>query len=153
MDDAIRAAKIEIQQDRGAVITRKEQNAQYRNTWDLQDKANRENLPDKTTKEELEYEKDQKNVTEMMRELLWQHAAPDLEIDIFDGNLMHFHYFMAVFKVVENKVTDPRGWLTRLIKFTKGEAKEIAKNCIQLPSELGFKTANNCLLRDLEIRI
>ena len=110
MDNASRAAKIEIEQDRGAVITRKEQNAQQRNTWDLQDKVNRENLPDKTTKEELEYEKDQKNVTEMMCELLRQQAAPDLEIDIFDGNPMDFHYFMAVFKeVVENKVTDPRG--------------------------------------------
>ena len=146
MDDASRAAKIEIEQDRGAVITRKEQNAQYRNTWDLQDKANRENLPDKTTKEELEYEKDQKNVTEMMCELLRQQAAPDLEIDIFDGNPMDFHYFMAVFKeVVENKVTDPRGQLTGLIRFTKGEAKEIAKNCIQPPSELGFRTAKQLL--------
>ena len=34
--------------------------------------------------------------------------------------------------IVENKVTDPREWLTCLIKFTKGEAKEIAKNCIEL---------------------
>ena len=103
MDDASRAAKTEIEQDRRAVITRKEQNAQYRNTWDFQDKVNRENLPDKTTKEKLEYEKDQKNVTEMMCELLRQQAAPDLEIDIFDGNPMDFHYFMAVFKeVVEN---------------------------------------------------
>ena len=76
----------------------------------------------------------------MMCELR-QQATPDLEIDIFDGNPMDFHYFMVVFKeVVENKVTDPRGRLTRLIKFTKGEADEIAKNCIQLPSELGFKT-------------
>ena len=107
MDDASRAAKIEIGQDRGAVITRKEQNAQYRNTWDLQDKVNRENLPDKTTKEELEFERDQKNVTEMMCERLQQQAAPDLEIDIFDGNPMDFHYFMAVFKdVVENKVLE-----------------------------------------------
>ena len=55
---------------------------------------------------------------------------------------MDFYYFMAVFKdVVENKVTDPRGRLTHLIKFTKGKAKEIAKNWIQLSSELGFKTA------------
>ena len=46
---------------------------------------------------------------------------------------------MAFFKeVVGNKVTDSRGRLTCLIKFTKREAKEIAKNCIQLPSELGF---------------
>ena len=77
MDDASRAAKIEIGQDRGAVITRKEQNAQYRNTWDLQDKVNRENLPDKTKNEKLEYEKDQKNVTEMMCERLQQQVAPD----------------------------------------------------------------------------
>ena len=81
-----------------------------------------------------------------MCELLRQQAAPELEINIFDGNLMDFNYFMAVFKeVVENKVTDPRGWLTHLIKFTKGEAKEIAKNCIQLPSEVGFKTAKQLL--------
>ena len=53
---------------------------------------------------------------------------------------------MAVFKeVVENKVTDPRGQLTCLITFTKREAKEIAKNCIQIPSELGFKTAKQLL--------
>ena len=79
----------------------------------------------------MEYERDQKNVTEMMCKLLQQQAAPDLETDIFDGIPMDFHYFMAVFKeVVENNVTDPRGRLTRLIKFTKGEAKEIAKNCI-----------------------
>ena len=77
MDDASRAAKIETEQDRGAVITRKEQNAQYRNTWDLQDKVNRENLPDKTKNKKLEYEKDQKNVTEMMCERLQQQAAPD----------------------------------------------------------------------------
>ena len=44
---------------------------------------------------------------------------------------MDIHYFMEVCKeVVENKETDPRGQLTNLIKFTKGEAKEIAKYCI-----------------------
>ena len=53
---------------------------------------------------------------------------------------------MTVFKeVVENKVTDPRGRLTCLITFTKVEAKKIVKNCIQLPSELGFKTAKQLL--------
>ena len=44
---------------------------------------------------------------------------------------MDIHYFMEVCKeVVENKETDPRGQLTNLIKFTKGEPKEIAKYCI-----------------------
>ena len=60
MDDACRAANIEIEQDRGAVITRKEQNAQYRNTGNLQDNVNTENLPDKTAKEEMEYKRNQK---------------------------------------------------------------------------------------------
>ena len=82
----------------------------------------------------------------MMRELLRQQAAPALEIDMFDGNLMDFHYFIGVSKeVVENKVTDPGAQMTHLIKLTKGEAKEIAKNCIQLPSELEFKAAKRLL--------
>ena len=81
-----------------------------------------------------------------MCELLQQQAAPGLETDIFDHNPMDFYYFMAVFKeVVENKVTDCRGWLTHLIKFIKGEAKEMARNCIQQPSELGFKSAKRLL--------
>ena len=43
----------------------------------------------------------------MMCELLRQQTATGLGIDIFDGNPMEFHYFMAVFKeVVENKVKD-----------------------------------------------
>ena len=63
MDDVSRVAKIEIEQDRGVAITKKEQNAQYRNTWDLQGKVDRENLRDETTKEELEYGRDQKNIT------------------------------------------------------------------------------------------
>ena len=68
------------------------------------------NLPNKTAKDEFVHKRDQKNITEMMCELLRQQAAPELEINIFDGNLMDFNYFMAVFKeVVENKVTDPRG--------------------------------------------
>ena len=44
MEDASRAAKVEIEQGRGAVIIRKERRTQYRNTWDLHDKVNRENL-------------------------------------------------------------------------------------------------------------
>ena len=97
----------------------------------------RVNLPNKTAKEEFKHGRNQKNITEMC-ELLRQQAVPELEIDIFDGNPMDFHYFIAVFKeVLEDKVTDPRGWLTCLIKFTKGEAKEIAKNYIQHLQKLG----------------
>ena len=145
MDDPSRVAKTDIEQGRGSVIT-KEQNARYTNTWNLQNKMDRVNLPNKTAKEELVHERDQKNITEMTCELLRQQAAPELEIDIFDGNPMDFNYVMAVFKeVVEKKVTDPRGRLIHLIKFTRREAKEIAKNCIQLPSEVGFKATKRLL--------
>ena len=40
------------------------------------------------------------SVDEMMCRMLKQQSAPEIEIDIFDGNPMEFHYFMAVFKEV-----------------------------------------------------
>ena len=64
------------------------------------------NLSHKTAKE-LEHGRNQKNNRKMMCETLRQPAAPEQEIDIFNGNLMDFHYFMAVLKeVVENMVTE-----------------------------------------------
>ena len=64
--------------------------------------------------------------------LLQLQGAPMVDIDVFDGNPLEFNYFLATFKeVVEQKVDDPRGRLTRLIKYTTGEAKELIKNCIQ----------------------
>ena len=49
-------------------------------------------------------------VSKMMCQLLKQQSAPDIDIDIFSGNPMDFHYFMAVFnETVEKKVDDPRG--------------------------------------------
>ena len=59
---------------------------------------------------------------------------------------MEFHYFMAVFKeVVEKRVDDEPGKLMCLVKYTKGDAKDMVKNCIQLPPEDGFKTAKHLL--------
>lgn len=60
--------------------------------------------------------------------LLKQQAAPDVEIDAFDGNPLNYSYFMTLFKeTVERKINDPKGWLTRLIKFTRVEAKNQSK--------------------------
>ena len=99
MDNDNRVAKIGKEQERGADdINRKELNAQYINIFYLQDKMDWVNLPNWTTNEELEHGRDQKNITEMMCGLLRKQAAPELEIDIFDGNPIDFHYFMAVFK-------------------------------------------------------
>ena len=49
-------------------------------------------------------------------------------MEIFDGNPLNYRYFMTLFReVVESKIEDPRGRLTRLIKYTTGEAKELIK--------------------------
>ena len=81
-------------------------------------------------------------VSKMMCQLLKQQSAPGIDIDVFHGNPMDFHYFMAVFnEIVEKKIDVPRGKLTQLIKYNTGDTKEMAKNCIQLLAEIGFETA------------
>ena len=55
---------------------------------------------------------------------------------------------MTLFKeVVESKIDDPKGRLTRLIKYTTGDAKELIKHYVQLPSNEGFKNAKYLLER------
>ena len=49
---------------------------------------------------------------------------------------------MALFsEMVETKIDDPRGSLTRLIKYMMGEPKEQIKRCIQLPHDRGYQAA------------
>ena len=78
--------------------------------------------------------------------LLRLQSVPDIDTETFDGNILNYHYFIALFReVVESKVDDPRGKLTRLIKYTSGDARELIKHCIQLPSNEGFKHAKYLL--------
>ena len=63
-------------------------------------------------------------------------------MDRFSGNLLEYQYFSTVFKeVVERKIKDPVGRLTRLIKFTDGEAKDLIKHYIHLTPDIGYHTA------------
>ena len=60
--------------------------------------------------------------------------ASDVDLDVLSGDSTDFLYFIAAFKqAVETKVSDPYVRLTRLIKYTKGEAKELIKGCVCLP--------------------
>ena len=80
--------------------------------------------------------------SDMLSKLLRLQPAPDVDIETFDGNVLNYHYFMALLReVVESKVDDPRGKLIRLIKYTSGDARELIKHCIQLPSNEGYKDA------------
>ena len=68
------------------------------------------------------------------------------EVDIFDGNVLNYHHFMALFKeVVEFKVEDSRRRLIRILNYTSGEAKEPINHSIQWPSNEGFKYAKYLL--------
>ena len=67
---------------------------------------------------------DSENMSETLFKLLKLQAAPEADIEPFDGNVLNYHHFVALFKeVVESKVEDPRGRLIRLLKYTSGEAK------------------------------
>ena len=85
---------------------------------------------------------EQGNVIEMVCQLLRIQSAPEVDIEPFYGNALNYHNFMAIFKeVVENKINDPRGRLTRLIQYTAGEARDMIHHCIQQPSATAYKTA------------
>ena len=78
--------------------------------------------------------------TDALCQSLRQQAAPVVDTEVFDGNLFNFKYLISLFKeIVETKVDDPRGSLTRLIKYTSGEAKELVKNCLYPPASEGYK--------------
>ena len=57
----------------------------------------------------------------MMCKLFSQQSATNVDIDVLDGSSLEFSYVMSMFEeIVERKVVNPRGRLTRLIKYTKG---------------------------------
>ena len=86
------------------------------------------------------------DVSETLCKLLKLQAASEVDIELFDGNVLNYHHFMTLFKeVVESKLEDPRGRLIRLLKYTSGEAKELINHCIQLPSSEDFKYAKYLL--------
>ena len=81
-----------------------------------------------------------------MCKLVNQQPAPGKNIDVFGGNSLKFHYFMADFdEAVENNIEDPHGQLTWLIKHTTGEVKEMVKNCIQSPPKEGYETTKQMM--------
>ena len=73
------------------------------------------------------------SVADMLCKMMKQQSAPEIDLDVFDGNPINFHYFMAVFREsVKQKIEDPRGRLTRLIKYATVEVRHLIKNYIQL---------------------
>ena len=73
-------------------------------------------------------ETENKHISEITEDMVRMLKAPATEIDVFTGNPLDYEYFKSVFKEsVEKVIDDQRGRLTRLIKYTSGEAKELVK--------------------------
>ena len=82
------------------------------------------------------------DIAEVLCNLVKQQSAPDVDLDVFDGNPFEYHYFMTPFdELVEKRIEYPRGRLTRLIKYTKGDPKEMIKHCVQQLAAVGYDYA------------
>ena len=59
--------------------------------------------------------------------MMKQQSTPEIDLDVFDGNPLNFHYFMAVFReTVEKKIEDSCERLSQLIKYITVEVKDMA---------------------------
>ena len=86
------------------------------------------------------------NIFETTKDMFKLMKAPSAEIDTFGGNPLEFEYFKSTFKEgVERLVSDQRGRLTRLIKYTSGEAKELIKHCVHADSSVCYDKAMEML--------
>ena len=82
----------------------------------------------------------EKNIVDALCHLVKQLLAPDVELDVFDCNQLDFKYFMTLFhEAVGKKIDDSRGRLTRLLKYTSVNAKEMIKHCVQEPPTMGYQ--------------
>ena len=106
----------------------------------LKDQPNT-NLSECSSKQEASPAKVE-NPYHVLSELIGYLQAPEADIDPFRGNPLEFEFFMAAFhETVERKIKDPRGRLTRLLQYLRGEPKELVKGCIHLPADEGFDQA------------
>lgn len=72
-----------------------------------------------------------KHITELSKDMVRALKAPSAEIDVFSGDPLEYEYFRSNFReAVEKMIDDQRGRLTRLIKYTSGDAKDLIKHCV-----------------------
>ena len=90
-------------------------------------------------------DKNQSDMVAMISKLLRQQAAPDADINTFTSDPVDYHYFIAVFDEVVEKIDDPWHSLTRLIKYTDGQPKAMIKHCTHQPAAVHYKNARSLL--------
>ena len=66
------------------------------------------------------------DISKVLCDLVKQQSAPDIDLDVFDGNHLQYHYFITMFyEMVEKRIDDPSGRITCILKYTRGDAKEM----------------------------
>ena len=71
---------------------------------------------------------------------------PQVTIDVFTGDPLRYHEFMAVFdESVGNKPVDGQHKLTRLLQFTSGDAKNAIRRCALVGGSKGYQQARDIL--------
>ena len=82
----------------------------------------------------------------MLCRLVKEQSAPDVGIEELDSNSLKFNYFRSMFReTVERKIDERHGRLTRLIKYTFEEARELVKNFTHDRPDVGYANAMNLL--------
>ena len=101
------------------------------NTVDKRSRSKKEVSKLKKKLKPESYETSAKQVTELSKDMVRALKAPSAEIDVFKGDPLEYHYFRSNFReAVEKMIDDQRGRLTRLIKYTDGDAKDLIKHCV-----------------------
>ena len=73
----------------------------------------------------------------MLYHLVKQQSAPTVDIEEFDVNSLHYAYFRSMFQeVVEKRIADQQGRLTRLIKLTTGERHIVTEETVWEPIQV-----------------
>ena len=76
-------------------------------------------------------------------------SAPNIDMDYFSGDPLDYQYFISLFEeLIERKIDDPFGKLARLIKYTRGEAKDLIQHCCQMPQPDGYILAKELLEKE-----
>ena len=77
-----------------------------------------------------------------------EQSTLQVDLEPFDGNSLEYTYFMSVLKeLVERKIEDPKGRLTQLIRYTRGEGKDLIKNFINHRREYRYNKTMAVLQR------
>jgi len=80
----------------------------------------------------------------LLVQLLQQQAAPQIELECYDGDPLEFKHFIKTFEqAVETKISDEQVRLKRLLQFTKGVPHELIRPDIY--DQKGYTNAKRLL--------